>query len=500
MKQEIGTVYLVGAGPGDQELLTIKANRLINEAEVVVYDQLVGDAILSMIPDTAKKIDVGKRAGNHTKSQEEINEILCQEALAGKMVVRLKGGDPFLFGRGGEEINRLAEEGIPYEVVPGVTSAIAVPAYSGIPVTHRDYASSFHVITGHKRKGEKLSLPFKSYVQSQGTLVFLMGLSALPEIVTELRKAGMEETMPVAVIQKGCTAGQKKVISDLSHIVEQIKQEEITTPAMIVVGHVCQLAEDFSWYEKFPLFGNKIYVTRPKDRSFALTQKLRGLGAEVVEFPSIQTVKRSINSEMETVYHSLYKYQYLLFTSPYGVKVFFEHLKELHLDIRSIGGAKIGAIGSATKREIESHGILVDYMPEQYSGEEFGNLIGQVCKDEDQILIPRSAIGNPELISKIKDQKNVEIVDFPIYDTEYLENHTVQILEKEPIVFFTSASTVKGFTKAQPNLDFEKIQAFCIGEQTGDMAKQYGMHIFIAEHATIEGLIELAKDKLQHKK
>lgn len=494
MEQKLGKVYLVGAGPGDAELLTLKARRLMKEADVIVYDQLVGTAVLSMMPDHCEKINVGKKAGYHIKSQETINQILCEQALQGKMVVRLKGGDPFVFGRGGEELELLAEHGIPYEIVPGVTSAVAVPAYCGIPVTHRDCASSLHIITGHKRAGESYELPFSAYVQAGGTLVFLMGLHALPEIVSGLKKAGMESTMPAAVLHRGTCAEQKKVVSDLCHIVDEVEKENIQTPAIIVVGDVCTLAKQYEWYEKLPLFGNRYYVTRPRERESRLTESLRRLGAEVVEFPSIKTIECPLDADMEQIYRSLERYQYLLFTSPYGVKVFLNHLRKLRIDIRKIGSTKIGAIGTATKKAMEDAGIFVDYVPEVYSGAELGRLIGNICEDGDKILIPRSAIGTPDVIREILKCKEVEITDFSIYDTEYVNHSVIEMREEHPMVFFTSASTVKGFVSAMPEYPYENIAALCIGEQTAKEAKKYGMCAYVSKEATMDSLIELAME------
>ena len=236
-----GKVWLVGAGPGDPGLFTIKGQQVLSQAEVVVYDSLVGDGVLAMIPDTARLIYVGKRAGHHIMKQEKINETLLTEAKKGFRVVRLKGGDPFLFGRGGEELELLVKEGIPYEIVPGVTSSIAVPAYNGIPVTHRDFCSSLHIITGHKRAGKKLDIDFEALVRTGGTLVFLMGVTAMPDILSGLREAGMEPDMPAAILQKGTTAGQKKVVATISTLEEEVERQGIETPAIIVVGRSFRL-------------------------------------------------------------------------------------------------------------------------------------------------------------------------------------------------------------------------------------------------------------------
>ena len=263
--QETGKVWLAGAGPGDAGLLTRKAEQVLESADVVVYDHLVGRDILARIRPDQKAVNVGKISGHHPIPQEEIGQILVEEARQGNQVVRLKGGDPFLFGRGGEELLKLKEAGIPFEVIPGVTSALAVPAYAGIPVTHRDYVSSLHIVTGHKKKNGELECDYPVLVQAGGTLVFLMGVTALPDIVKGLLDAGMDPQMPSAVIQEGTLAGQRKVLAPLAELLEACRKEEIQPPAIIVVGQVCRLSEEISWYEKLPLSGMRVLVTRPRE-------------------------------------------------------------------------------------------------------------------------------------------------------------------------------------------------------------------------------------------
>ena len=255
---KMGKVWLVGAGPGDAGLFTLKGQEVLNKAEVVVYDSLVGQGVLTMIPESARLIYVGKRADRHTMPQEQINEILLEEAQKGYRVVRLKGGDPFLFGRGGEELELLSRNHVPYEVVPGVTSPLAVPAYNGIPVTHRDFCSSLHIITGHKRAGKEYDIDFKALVDTKGTLVFLMGAAALKDICAGLLNAGMDQAMPAALLQKGTTAGQKRIVADVGTLPEEAQRRGVETPAIIVVGKVCALADTFAWYEKLPLEGWKV--------------------------------------------------------------------------------------------------------------------------------------------------------------------------------------------------------------------------------------------------
>ena len=263
-----GKVWLVGAGPGDAELLTKKSERVLNMADVIVYDALVGQAIIAGLPETAEKVYVGKRSSHHAMPQEEISRLLVSYAERGKNVVRLKGGDPFLFGRGGEEIEELLAGGIDYEVVPGITSAIAVPAYNGIPVTHRDYCSSLHIITGHKRRGKSLELDYEALCRMEGTLVFLMGVASAPEICQGLITAGMTPQMPAALLSQGTTAGQQKLLSTISELPRRMEKEKLPTPAILLIGKVCTLAEDFGWYEKLPLAGTRVVLTRPSTADY----------------------------------------------------------------------------------------------------------------------------------------------------------------------------------------------------------------------------------------
>lgn len=515
-----GKVYLIGAGPSDVGLLTIKGKEILQTAQVVVYDRLVGAGILALIPEEAEAIDVGKRAGNHTMPQEEINQLLLAKAKEGKKVVRLKGGDPFLFGRGGEELELLSEHDIPFEIVPGITSAISVPAYNGIPVTHRDFTSSLHIITGHKRQGEKLNLDFEALVRLKGTLVFLMGISALSDICQGLLHAGMEPDMPAAVLQQGTTAGQKKIIATVATLPKETEQQGIQTPAIIVVGKVCALGNRFEWYEKKPLFGKRILVTRPKERSGILSGKLREAGAEVIEMPAIRTLPIPENEKLEKELPHLGEYQYLVFTSPAGVNIFFDALKQQKKDIRSIGAARIAAIGAGTKRELEQRGLFCDLVPEIYDGEHLGILLGETAKKGEKILIPRAKEGNQQLLVEIAKRTEAEVTDLPIYETVYEPARFLP--EHIDMAVFTSASTVRGFAQAvsqqspqnaqtvhaemqQPPqeaqtataemqegnfLNIRKIQAICIGKQTEAAAKELGMNTITAKEATIDSLVE----------
>ena len=496
-----GKVWLVGAGPGDVGLFTIKGKDILAKAEVVVYDSLVGDGVLTMVPETAEKINVGKRAGHHTMKQENINKVLLEKAQEGKRVVRLKGGDPFLFGRGGEELELLCEHKIPYEVVPGVTSCIAVPAYNGIPVTHRDFCSSVHIITGHKRAGEEYDIDFRALVDTKGTLVFLMGVSALPDICEGLIGAGMEKDMPAAILQAGDSAipaGQKRIVATVSTLEEEVKRQGIETPAIIVVGKVCTLAEKFGWYEELPLSGWKVLVTRPKELVSRTADKLREKGAEVLELPAIRTVPMEDQSRLYKALDHLEEYQWLVFTSPTGVRVFFEELIRHGKDIRAMGNARLAVIGEGTKKALQERGLLADFVPSVYDGDTLGKELSELLSGGEKILIPRAEKGNEKLTAFLA-QAGAVVEDVPTYQTLYEKSQLID--EKKEFetgqiscAVFTSASTVKGFVEGTKGLDYSKVKAACIGRQTKAAAESFGMKAYMSEKATIDSLVKLVED------
>lgn len=494
-----GKVWLVGAGPAETDLLTIKARKVIEQADVVVYDRLVGQGILMLIPETAKCIDVGKRAGNHTKPQEQINQLLLEEALQGKWVVRLKGGDPFLFGRGGEELELLNEYHIPYEIVPGITSAIAVPAYHGIPITHREYCSSVHIITGHKGQDKSYDIDFETLVHTGGTLVFLMGISTLSDICNGLIRAGMESDMPAAILQKGTTSKQKRIVATISTLEQEVREQGVEAPAVIVVGKVCQLASDFSWYEKLPLAGKKILVTRPKELISTLSEKLKSKGAEVLEIPTIRIEPIKENKRLKEALVCPEQFQWLVFTSPSGVDVFFDAMGEAKIDIRRLAGIQIAVIGEGTKRKVEDKGIFSNLLPETYDGRSLGEAVRSQCLDGDRILIPRASMGNEEIIQEIRKNLSLEVIDIPTYNTVYSVPKMISLKDEFELgsidfAIFTSKSTVKGFIQAAGELDYSLVNAVCIGEQTKAEAQKYNMKTWMSPKATIDSLVETIEE------
>ncbi|MGN0405113.1 MAG: uroporphyrinogen-III C-methyltransferase [Bariatricus sp.] len=510
MEQQ-GKVWLAGAGPGDAGLLTIKTRKIMEEADTIVYDALVSTEILSLIPHEKEMIDVGKRQGNHPVPQKEINQILLENAMMGKKVLRLKGGDPFVFGRGGEEAEALAEHGISFEVIPGVTSAAAVPAYAGIPVTHRDYASSFHVITGHPRKDGSSRIDYPALVSLKGTLVFLMGITSLGRICRGLMEAGMDPKTMAAVISKGTTAGQKKVVSTLEHLEEQVICSGIGTPALIVVGPVCSLAGSFAWREALPLNGKQIVVTRPRENRGDLAGWLRKLGAQVIEMPTICTEKISPNERLHEAmktFGSCAGQEWLVFTSAIGVRVFFQELRNMRIDIRQLFGGpadvKIAAIGAATERELAMTGIFADVVPENFNAERLGYCIAEKAAAGSHVVIVRAGQGSPELLPPLT-RKGLIVEDIPLYTTVYAGNDAVtgrvkHLLENGEIdmVTFTSGSTVRGFMASFGETGLDGLCAACIGEQTRREAERCmktsdgksEIQFLTAEDASEEGLLQ----------
>lgn len=488
-----GNVILVGAGPGDPGLLTQRGREALSQAEVVVYDRLVSPAILALVPEKARKIDVGKEASHHKVPQEEINQILLREAQAGRRVVRLKGGDPFLFGRGGEELELLAEAGLPFEVVPGVTSALSVPAYAGIPVTHRDFCSSLHIITGHAKAGAKLTIDFEALKRTGGTLVFLMGVSALPAICRGLLDAGMAPQMPAAVIERGTTPRQRKLISTLEALPQAAEEAKVESPAIIVVGKVCTLSEKFDWFDHLPLKGREIVVTRPKERMGSLVGKLRALGASVTEYPCIATVERVENPALDAAMEALSKYRWLVFTSPAGPEIFMKRLLARGQDARAVAGLKLAAIGPKTAQTLTRFGLRADLVPAVYDSDHLAQAMEDVT---GPVLLCRASRGS-DALAKIFLAGGIPFDDVACYDTKYEMPDAGAVLPRlaaGALVTFTSASTVEGFVKSLPGVDLSHILGICIGEKTADKARQYGIAVRVAREATIESLINTIKE------
>lgn len=449
-----GKVYLVGAGPGDPGLLTVKAMKLLREADLVIYDTLANPGHLRHAKEGAVKICVGKRFRHHPFSQARINHLILSAARKGQKVVRLKGGDPYLFGRGGEEALYLVKHRIPFEVVPGVTSAIACAAYSGIPLTHREHNSTVTFLTGHRAHDRNLdTIDWEKIVALRGTIVIYMGFYNLKKIVERLTEAGMPRATRVSVIQWGTLPVQKSCDGNLRTIAARVKQRELGAPSIIIVGDVVSLKDRLNWYEKLPLFGKTVVVTRTRAKAGALGDKLAELGARVLEFPTIEVGKLSNYSAMDAAMRDLGGFDWIVFTSTYGVEAFFERLEKGGSDVRALAGIRVASVGSETSRVLRGKGIHPDLEPVRFETDAivesfrrcFGNLRGK------RIVLFRTNIAPAALEGGLK-KLGAEVRRVTAYTTRFVKKAPAG-LEKEllkgnvDIVTFTSASTADSFVR-----------------------------------------------------
>ncbi|MBO8144548.1 MAG: uroporphyrinogen-III C-methyltransferase [Thermodesulfobacterium sp.] len=501
-----GKVYLVGAGPGDPGLLTLKAKKALEEADVVIYDYLANKRFLNFCKEEAEKIYVGKKGGAHTLPQEEINKLLVKKAEEGKTIVRLKGGDPFLFGRGGEEAETLFEENISFEVIPGITSAIAVPAYAGIPVTHRNYTSTLAIITGHEAEDKEESKIDFSALSKIGTLIFLMGVKNLPNIVKRLMEEGKSPETPVAVIQWGTLPKQKTATGTLKNIVEKVKEKGITAPAIIIIGEVVKLREKFNWFETKPLFGKKIVVTRTREQASKLVEKLEELGAMCYEIPTIK-IEAVVDEKIYQTIEKLSSYDWIIFTSENGVKFFFKVLWEKGKDLRVLGNSKVAVIGSSTKTFLENMGIRADLIPEkEFTQEGLISAFSRIDIKDKNILIPRAKEAREVLPQRLKEM-GAKVDVLPVYETKTCEESKEKLRnifeEGVDIVTFTSSSTVKNFFKLIEETErsyLKDILFASIGPITSATLRKFGFEPHIeAKEYTIEGLVNAIKNFLKNR-
>lgn len=495
-----GKVYLLGAGPGDMGLLTQKCLTCLRTADVIVYDNLVSGSLLNEAKEDAELIYAGKRASNHHLRQEETNELLVRKALEGKNVARLKGGDPFIFGRGGEEAEELHKAGIEFEIVPGISSSYAAAAYAGIPVTHRDFASSFHVITGHESNTkEGLALNYELLAREEGTLVFLMGLNNLPHITKELIAGGKDPDTPTAVIQEGTTARQRMAKGTLRTIEEQVKAAGIVTPAVILVGEVAALSEKLSWFGKGPLSGVRVLLTGTEAMCQKQQEVLKEEGAEAISFSLIRT-KRLRSEKLTQAISKLSGYSWLVFTSSNGVELFFEELKENHKDIRSLCDIRFAVIGSGTKDALEAKGIYADFVPAKYSSKDLAAEWIPKLTSNDRVLLLRAEEASQEL-TKALEQADIPYEAIPLYTTEVdrrKEEELKRVISKVDYITFASASAVKAFVSMAGDLEQLKAKIICIGPVTERAAAAAGLKVHqSAVTYTAEGIRDvLLKERL----
>ena len=484
-----GKVYIMGAGPGDLELLTLKGKRAIEEADCVVYDRLINPRILDFAKKDAEMIYLGKGNTEGGVIQDEINRTIVTKALEGKTVARVKGGDPFVFGRGGEEIQSLFDNGISFEVIPGITSSISVPAYAGIPVTHRGVARSFHVFTGHTMEDGTWH-NFEAIAKLEGTLVFLMGIKTLPIIVSDLVKNGKDPKTPVAIIEKGATADQRVTVGTLENIIEKAKERKIVPPAITIIGEVVNLRETFKWFEDKNLFGKKILVTRDKNQAGEFSNKIEKMGGVAVELPfiEIESVLSKVTSE------DLKEYSALLFNSPNGVREFMKKID----DIRSLAHLKIGAVGSKTKELLEEYKIKADFIPEEYMVSKLAELSLEYTKPGEKILIITSDI-SPCDTDKFNSMYDREFHKIVAYNTKKITREKKEVcdaLNKVEVVTFLSSSTVDAFyASIDGDLECVKnIKFASIGPVTSETMKKYGFSVdYEAKVYDINGILDALK-------
>lgn len=494
-----GKVYLVGAGPGDSGLITVKGLDCLTRAEGVIYDNLIDDSLLESANPEAEKIYVGKTAGCHAMAQEDINKLLVKKAREGKNVVRLKGGDPFVLGRGGEEAEALSQHRIPFEVVPGVTSAVAAPAYAGIPVTHRGLASSFAVITGHEdpAKGES-SIDWAKLATGVDTLVFLMGLGNLSSIVEELINHGRLPDTPVALIREGCRPVQETVTGTLADIAARAAEKEVKPPVVIVVGKVAGLREKLRWFDNRPLFGKRVLVTRARHQASALSRLLLERGAQPVEMPVIDIKPLSDTDELDRAILNISSYHWIVFTSVNGVEAFFKRLHALKLDTRWLKGTKVGAMGPATAGALRENGLYPEYVPEIYTSQGF---IDGLRSNRDikgcNFLLPRADIAPEDLLYELEkmEAKVHEVIAYRTVMASADVSSGKQMLRagEIDIVTFASSSTVSNLVDMMGEEweSINKATIACIGPQTAATAEKAGLRVDIrASEHTIPGLVE----------
>ena len=479
-----GKVYLVGAGPGDYKLMTLKGIECIKKADVIVYDRLANDKYLKEAKENCEFIYVGKASSNHVLPQDQINEVITKKAKEGKIVTRLKGGDPYVFGRGGEEAEFLLDNNVDFEVVPGITSAIGGLCYAGIPITHRDYASSFHVITGHLKDDANDELNWNSLASNEGTLVFLMGIANLKKISEKLIKEGKSKDTPVALISWATRYNQRVVTATLENVYETAIIENVKPPTLIVVGEVVKLRDKLNFFEKKPLFGKNILVTRARTQSSKLAEKIMDLGGNPIEVPTIKIEKIENNLELEKEIENIKEYNYLILTSQNGVNIFFDKLNSMNLDIRVLSNLKICAIGPATAKELKNRGIIADIVPEKFVAESMCGELSSILKKEDKILIPRGANARDLLVDKLSEICTIkEVHTYKTVLEDENKEEIIRLLKEEIVdyITFTSSSTVSNFIDiiGKENIDkLKNVKIISIGPITSNTAKELGLEVY----------------------
>ena len=491
-------VYLVGAGPGDPGLFTLKGKAVMGEADVVVYDYLANDSLLSFARAGAELIYAGKKGGDHTLPQDGINSLIIAKAREGKVVVRLKGGDPYMFGRGGEEAEELLAAGVPFEEVPGVTSAIAGPAYAGIPLTHRAHASSVTFATGHEDPTKPESAHDWEALARGGTLVFFMGMKNLPHIVQKLVEAGKAPQTPAALVHWGTTTRHRSLVATLETLQAEAEAQHFTAPSIIVVGSVASLHESLNWYEKLPLLGKTVVVTRAREQASESAALFQSKGAEVIQFPTIDITPLDDYTAVHEAIRAIGDYQWLIFTSVNGVRHFWQELGKLGLDSRALGKCKVAGIGPATAVALNERGIVPDFVPAKYVAEEVAAGLVAAGVAGQKVLLPRAKVAR-EVLPEVLEKAGAKVAVLPVYETKPCATAKGKVLDaldkgRLDCITFGSSSTVDNFLDLVPAdtlRQYPAVKLACIGPITRKTLETYGLECHIMpDDYTIPGLVD----------
>ena len=504
----VGLVALVGAGPGRADLITVRGRDLLERADVVVHDRLDTQELLAVAgtrtaAGRSRLVDVGKREGSHPVPQERINQILVEEAARSSLVVRLKGGDPYVFGRGGEEASALAAAGVPFEVVPGVTSALAALSYAGVPVTDRRCSASFHVLTGHRRANGELGIDYAALAAAGGTDVFLMAVRTLGEVTGGLLAAGLDPGTPACVVERGTLSEQRRIDAMLSSVADEAARAHVASPAILVVGEVCRLAGELGWYDALPLRGRTVAVTRPRGRARELAGRLRSLGARVLEAPLIET--RPVPTEaLVPVVRGLASYAWLVLTSAEGVRYLRLALDAAGLDARALAGLRVAAVGPATARELERLGVRADLVPDVFDTAHLGRALVGASVPGERALLFRSRQGSRDL-TRVLGAAGVPYDDVVAYDTVACEEGAARLASaidrgEVDAVALTSGSCARALASAlaaagEPRVPSGCVLA-CLGEATAGVARELGGRVVVAREATADALADAVLEAL----
>jgi uroporphyrinogen III methyltransferase / synthase len=488
-----GVVYLVGAGPGDPGLMTARSLELIASADTIFHDRLIPPGALGGAREAAELVYVGKAPGRPSVPQEEIGERMIEAARGGGSVVRLKGGDPFVFGRGGEEGEMLRAAGVEFEVVPGVTAGVAASAYAGIPVTHRDDASAVAFVTGHEdpEKGET-ALDWEALARFPGTLVFYMGVRRLGENAAALIAAGRDADEPAAAVERGTMDGQRTVVATLGTLAESVERESVGAPALIVVGPVVERRETLAWLERRPLNGRRVVVTRARAQASGLASTLRALGAEAVELPAIRIEPRTDSEEVRRAVERIGDYALICLTSPNGALLLFEALSEAGLDARALSAATVAAVGPGTARALAQHGIAADVVPDRFVAEALVEALAPVEVEGRKALIARAAEARDVLPDALRE-RGAEVDVVAVYETvrETPEPESIEAAQAADYVTFTSSSTVRNLTEALGDRFPAAARIVSIGPITSEAAREAGLEVHVeAGRHDVDGLVE----------